>query len=259
MLFHKVLRNPSSTEWTVFIHGFGGSSKVWFKQVRDFQEHFNVVLIDLRGHGKSQDLPLKRKYSFEFIAREVAQVIDFLEIKRAHFIGVSLGTIVIRQLVVNYPKMIKSMIFAGAITQLDVKSRFFLRIGRTFQPILPYMTLYKLFANIMMPKKNHKESRNVFINEAKKLMNREFLRWFKLTGKLAGYLHYLHHQNKEERALYIMGSEDHLFLSAVKEIVKDNANLRLEIIEKCGHVVNVEQPQVFNKIAIQFINSQLND
>ena len=256
MLHHKVLPNSNSSEWTIFIHGFGGSSNVWFKQVREFQQHFNVVLIDLRGHGKSQGLPKKRKYSFELIAKEVAEVVTYLNIQAGHFIGVSLGSIVIRQLAVNYPKMVKSMIFTGAVTQLDIKSRFFLKLGRTLQPVLPYMALYKLFANIMMPKKNHKESRTIFIEEAKKLMKKEFKRWFKLSSKITKYLNYLQHENRDEKALYIMGSEDHLFIGPAKEIVKDNPNLTLEIVDQCGHIVNVEKPEVFNKIAISFIQNQ---
>ncbi|NBU92859.1 MAG: alpha/beta fold hydrolase [Flavobacteriia bacterium] len=256
MLHHKVLTHSSSSEWTVFIHGFGGSSNVWFKQVKAFHEHFNVVLIDLRGHGKSQGLTAHRRYSFELIAREVAEVVAFLKIQKAHFIGVSLGSIIIRQIAVNYPNLVKSMIFAGAITQLDIKSRFFLRLGRILQPVLPYMALYKLFANIMMPKKNHSESRSLFIHEAKKLMTKEFKRWFKLTGRLTRYLNYLQHENKDDKALYVMGSEDHLFVGPAREIVKDNPNLQLEIVANCGHVVNVEQPEAFNKIAIEFIHLQ---
>jgi len=155
---------------------------------------------------------------------------------------------------VDYPEMVKSMIFAGAITQMDIKSRFFLKLGRTLQPVLPYMALYKLFANIMMPKKNHKESRIIFIGEAKKLLNKEFKRWFKLTAQLTKYLNYLHVENKDEKTLYIMGSEDHLFVGPAKEIVKGNKNLTLEIVDQCGHVVNVEQPEAFNKLAIAFIH-----
>jgi hypothetical protein len=116
------------------------------------------------------------------------------------------------------------------------------------------MALYKLFANIMMPKKNHKESRIIFIGEAKKLMNKEFKRWFKLTAQLTKYLNYLHVENKDEKTLYIMGSEDHLFVGPAKEIVKGNKNLTLEIVDQCGHVVNVEQPEAFNKLAIAFIH-----
>jgi pimeloyl-ACP methyl ester carboxylesterase len=256
MLHHHVLHHEKSKEWTVFIHGFGGSSNVWFKQVKAFSQEFNVVLIDLRGHGKSSSIQPVKKYSFELLARDVTEVLESLKLKNSHFVGVSLGSIIIRQIAVNSPKMVKSMIFAGAVTQLNIKSRFFLRLGRALQPILPYMALYKLFANIMMPKKNHQESRNIFIGEAKKLMNQEFKRWFKLTGRLTKYLSYLHHENKGDKALYIMGSEDHLFVGPAKEIVNGNPNLRLEIVQDCGHVVNVEQPEAFNKIAIEFIQKQ---
>ena len=43
----------------------GGSSSIWFNQVRFFKAYFNVLLIDLRGHGslrllqKEQNIPLK--------------------------------------------------------------------------------------------------------------------------------------------------------------------------------------------------------
>jgi len=254
MLHHKILLNPNSPEWVVFIHGFGGSSNVWFKQIRAFNDHFNVLLVDLRGHGKSQNLSHMAKYSFALIAKDVAEVLEFLNIKKAHFIGVSMGSIIIRQVALSFPQLVKSMIFAGAVTQLDLKSRFFLKLGRTLQPILPYMALYRLFANIMMPKDNHKESRNIFIGEAKQLMKKEFNRWFKLTSRLAKYLNYLHHQNAAEKALYVMGSEDHLFLGAAQVIVENNPNVRLTVVHGCGHVVNVEQPEIFNKAAIAFIH-----
>ena len=104
--------------------------------------------------------------------------------------------------------------------------------------------------------KNHSESRSLFIHEAKKLMTKEFKRWFKLTGRLTRYLNYLQHENKGDKALYVMGSEDHLFVGPAKEIVKNNPNLQLEIVANCGHVVNVEQPDAFNKVAIAFIHLQ---
>jgi pimeloyl-ACP methyl ester carboxylesterase len=53
-----------------------------------------------------------------------------------------------------------------------------------------------------------------------------------------------------------MGNEDHLFVGPVREIVKDNPNLQLEIVDNCGHVVNVEQPEIFNNLAILFIHGQ---
>ena len=54
MLHYKIHKKSPDAEWVTFIHGAGGSSSIWFRQIRDFQKHFNVLLIDLRGHGKSK-------------------------------------------------------------------------------------------------------------------------------------------------------------------------------------------------------------
>ncbi|MGB1210172.1 MAG: alpha/beta hydrolase, partial [Lacinutrix venerupis] len=54
--------------------------------------------------------------------------------------------------------------------------------------------------------------------------------------------------------LYIMGEQDHLFLPSVKNIVAKHLKSTLLIIENCGHVVNVEQPETFNIQTIKFIN-----
>ncbi|MCF9489912.1 alpha/beta fold hydrolase, partial [Vibrio parahaemolyticus] len=51
LLFHKTFVHPTSQEWVVFVHGAGGSSSIWFKQIKAYKQHFNLLLIDLRGHG----------------------------------------------------------------------------------------------------------------------------------------------------------------------------------------------------------------
>jgi pimeloyl-ACP methyl ester carboxylesterase len=52
-----------------------------------------------------------------------------------------------------------------------------------------------------------------------------------------------------------MGAEDHLFLPSIKNIVSKHLTASLFVIENCGHVVNVEQPETFNNHTIGFINS----
>lgn len=39
--------------WLVFLHGFGGSTKMWKRQIDQFKENYNLFVIDLPGHGKS--------------------------------------------------------------------------------------------------------------------------------------------------------------------------------------------------------------
>ncbi|MFB1002755.1 MAG: alpha/beta fold hydrolase, partial [Bacteroidia bacterium] len=98
MLHYTTHIHSSDGQWVTFIHGAGGSSSIWYKQVRAFQKHYNVLLIDLRGHGKSKK-PIYEKlkrYRFDNIGDEVIEVLDHLEIKTTHWVGISLGTIVIR-------------------------------------------------------------------------------------------------------------------------------------------------------------------
>ena len=69
----------------VLVHGAGWSNAVWFKQFRDFKKQFNVLLIDLRGHGKSKAHYTKEEiYRFNEIALDVIQIMDHLKIEKAH-------------------------------------------------------------------------------------------------------------------------------------------------------------------------------
>ena len=58
MLKFKTHINNKNNEWITFIHGFGGSSNIWHKQVRDLCRHYNLLFVDLRGHGKSKLVPI---------------------------------------------------------------------------------------------------------------------------------------------------------------------------------------------------------
>ena len=240
----------------VFIHGAGGSSSIWFQQLKAFRSVFNVLLVDLRGHGKSKDalqMYYEAEYTFDDISRDVIEVLDHLKIEKAHFVGVSLGTIIIRNLGEIAPDRVKSAILCGAITRLNVRSRILVFLGNAFKKMIPYMWLYRFFAWIIMPRKRHAQSRNLFIREAKKLYQKEFLRWFKLTHKVNPLLRYFKEKELETPILYIMGSEDHMFLPPVRQIVDKHKQSVLKVIENCGHVCNVERPKDFNKISIGFI------
>jgi len=256
MLYYKEYIHHPESDWVVFIHGAGGSSAVWYKQLKDFKQHFNLLFIDLRGHGKSANLSGKddgKDYSFEFIASDIVEVLDHLKLAKVHLVGVSLGTIIVRQLGDMITDRIKSMILVGAITHFNIKSRFWVAMGRMCKNFVPYMWLYRLFAFVIMPAKNHKESRIVFIQEAQKLCQREFLRWFKLTGQMTGLFKKFDVHLPMIPILYVMGDQDHMFLDPIKRMVDNVKNAALVVVEECGHVVNIEQAQAFNDVVISYI------
>jgi pimeloyl-ACP methyl ester carboxylesterase len=259
MLYYKTFFKNEDTDWVVFVHGAGGSSSIWFKQLRAYKKEFNVLMVDLRGHGKSKGMLQKYyedEYSFKLASQDIIDVLDEIGINKAHFVGVSLGTIIIRTIGEIQPERVQSLIMCGAIMRLNIRSRFLVGLGHMFKKIIPFMWLYKLFAWIILPKKRHSESRNLFIREAKKLYKKEFIKWFNMTHEVNPLLKYFREKELKTRTLYVMGSEDYLFLPPVKNIVKEHAKSALKVVEKCGHVVNVEKPEVFNRITINFLKSK---
>ena len=147
------------------------------------------------------------------------------------------------------------MVMAGAIMKLNFRSKVLIKLGNAFKSIFPYMWIYKFFAYIIMPKKNHLESRLLFVREAKKLYKKEFMRWYKLTADLNPLLKLFSQVDIKIPTLYLMGSEDYMFLPGVKKIAKEHKRAKLSVIKNSGHVVNIDQPEEFNVRAISFIRS----
>ncbi len=255
MLYHNTYELTTHSPWVTFIHGAGGSSAIWFKQIRYFSRHFNVLLLDLRGHGRSKELSLHnlKEYSFERVGNDIIEVLDYLKIKSTHFVGISLGTIIVREITERFPERTKSMIMGGAIMQLNLRGQILMRMGNSLKSIIPYLLLYRLLAHIVMPSEKNKESRSLFINEAKKLYQKEFKRWFGLAAQVNPLLRYFRIHDSGIPTLYIMGSEDYMFLPSISKLVKNHKSSKLFIVEDCGHVVNVEHPNTFNQTAVAFI------
>lgn len=256
MLHYTKYVHKTSKEWVTFVHGAGGSSTIWYKQLRDFKKHFNILLLDLRGHGNSKPNlkdAFNDKYTFDSITEDIVEVIDYEQIEKSHFIGISLGTILIRNLAEKHPDRVASMVMGGAIMKLNFRSQVLMRLGVIFKSIVPYLWLYKFFAFVIMPNKNHRESRSLFVREAKKLYQKEFIRWFKLTSEINPLLRFFRTMDIKIPTLYVMGEEDYLFLPTIKKVVKAHQTSDLFVVNNCGHVVNVEQPVVFNDTVINYL------
>ncbi len=256
MLKFKVFKNKNAKGWITFIHGAGGSSSIWHKQIKTFSKQYSLLLIDLRGHGESNSVKTKlKKYNFQLLSNDILEVLDKLKVEKSHFVGISLGTILIRDLAERFPKRIESMILAGAVMKINFRGQLLIRLGNTFKTFIPYLLLYRLFAHVIMPKKKHRTSRNLFINEAKKLYQKEFIRWFSLTSKINPILRLFRLQPTNIPTIYIMGEEDYMFLPSIKNLVQQHTNVGLEIIPKAGHVVNVDAPSLFNAKVLAFLNN----
>jgi pimeloyl-ACP methyl ester carboxylesterase len=242
-----------SDKWITFIHGAGGSSNIWFNQVRFFKLHFNVLLIDLRGHGKSPESPKGTIYSYDQITDDLIQVLDDKGIQKSHFVGISLGSILIQKMLFKYENRINKIGLGGAILNLNFQSRILMFFGKLTQSILPFIWIYTFFAYVVMPYKNHRKSRAIFIREAKKISQHEFKRWYKLTATILPLLEKIRAYEVKTPILYIMGREDYMFLPYVKKIIQHQKKSLLTTLSNSGHVVNIDQPDQFNNNLLKFL------
>ncbi|CAM3514186.1 alpha/beta hydrolase [Aeromicrobium ponti] len=256
MLYYRTYVKDESLPWVTFVHGAGGSSAIWYKQMKAYKKYFNVLLVDLRGHGQSGRGTWEDGDHFSEVSREIIDVLDHLRIEKAHFVGISLGTIVIQTIAQEHPARVASMILGGAITELNWRTRFLIAIANATKYILPYMLLYRLFAWIIMPKKNHLESRHAFVRQAAKMCQKEFINWLSLTKSVNPYLEKLQSSISYIPTLFIMGQEDHLFIKSVKTIAQKAKTATFKVIKGAGHVCNIDEPDLFNQITIEFINRQ---
>ncbi|WP_138418717.1 alpha/beta fold hydrolase [Aquibacillus sediminis] len=253
-LDYNVVTNGRSKEWAVFFHGIGGNHRIFYKQIDMFKQHYNLLFIDLPGHGNSPALPSNQGVLPATTAM-VLELLDDLKIESAHFIGISLGTIVMQHIAIHYPNRVASMVLAGAVNRWlkwgELLGR--LVLSRWLRNILPYMLPYIVFAYLLMPNNNHKQSRDIFIREAYKLGKQSYHHWaFVLLYSYKTYDQLIKSSNAIPK-LYISGEEDHMFIKGITSYVKAEKNAELHLIETCGHVCNIEKHMEFNHQALQFI------
>ena len=108
----------SHKDTIVFLHGSGLSHIIWSLTEQFFStKNFNVLSIDLPGHGNSEGPCLK---SIENIADWLEQVFDKLQLKRLVLVGHSQGCLEILEYVHKYKSRINKLVFVGGSNKMPV-------------------------------------------------------------------------------------------------------------------------------------------
>lgn len=256
LLYYETHQQASNKEWIVLVHGAGGSTRTWKRQIEQLGAEYNLVVVDLPGHGsnagRDMNMPI---YSFEGIASKIWEVVDHLQITKLHLVGISLGTVLCLQMRVLQPERVLSVVMPGAIVQLNLKLRALANVSISTATIIGYRNFYKLSAYMMMPRGNHRKSRSVFIKESKALTIDEFKKWTTLYFNLNKTLNHFFQTTSNTPHLLIMGSQDHLFLPPAKVYSNLHQNASIRVVPKCGHVVTIEKAKQFNDICLDFLKT----
>ncbi len=251
MLHYEVINNHSE-HWVVFLHGIGGSTATWKKQINAFSD-YNLLLIDLPGHGKSK---YEEKITISNVNHAIKEVLDHLNITKADFVTLSLGTLVAAHFAIKYPTYIGTLVMGGAVIKVEGIYKVLMNTIQIIKRLLPHRLLFNVMAKVMLPKKNHKKSRKIFIRESLKMTRKMFLAW-------VNYIAEITHPEKLLKKLkdlrikmfFISGDEDRCFLDGTKKVVAYLSKPKLYIIKKCGHVCSIEKYDEFNTEAVSFLNT----
>ena len=256
LLHYETHQTPVHEAWLLLVHGAGGSTRTWKRQIQQLGAQYNLLIVDLPGHGQNSGRPFNiHTYTFESIAEKIWEIVDHLHISKVHLVGISLGTILCLQMRISQPQRVSSLILPGAIVRLNTKLRVLASGSLFLAKIIGYRNFYKLSAYIMMPRGNHKQSRDVFIKESKFLTIAEFKKWTNLYYHLHTTLNQFFQATSPIPHLLVMGSQDHLFLPPAITYSDLHDNATISIIPDCGHVVSIEQSAQFNDICLSFLKT----
>jgi len=105
------IHGPPDAPPLVLIGGWASYRWIWFRQVPAFKEKYKCIVFDNRGAGKSSkpDYP----YTMEMLAADTIGLLDALDIKNAHILGVSMGGMIAQQIASSYPEKARSLIIGS--------------------------------------------------------------------------------------------------------------------------------------------------
>ncbi|MGC0389440.1 pimeloyl-ACP methyl ester carboxylesterase [Bradyrhizobium liaoningense] len=136
----------------LLLHGGLANANYWGHQVRALQRHYQVIVMESRGHGRSSRN--QEPYGYDSMASDVIGLLDHLKIRQAAIVGWSDGAIIGLDIAMKHPERV-SRLFAFAansdpsgvadIASSDVFNAYIARAGEEYKRLSSTPTEYKGF------------------------------------------------------------------------------------------------------------------
>jgi pimeloyl-ACP methyl ester carboxylesterase len=240
----------------IAIHGWGGCRQVWKPQVGDFSRAHRLIAIDLPGHGDSGRPQGDHHYSPPAVADDVRALMDRLQIDRAVLMGQSMGTFISQLVYHSDATRVRALVLTGAISGSPPKGRI---AGLWVDDLVK-----DIEANGI---KNYLE-RNIqyFFSPGfdPAIQKASTVECYKLAQHAAiAYARSVSGYSIRDRlgdirvpTLIINGTHDGRTPPEESEFMNRHIpDAWLKLIKGAGHLANVEQPAVFNRAVLSFVDS----
>lgn len=221
----------------LLVAGTGGSAAIWPESVlQRLSRRHHVVAVDLFGMGFS-DRSSEFTYGFALWSRQLAGVLDSLQLERASVLGHSLGGTVAIFFAANHPERVDRVILASSAVSIPWWFPVLLMPG----PGELLLAADEVFGPTFSPR--HRE---------------EAVAAYRIRGSRDALLRYVRHSPFEARSLYpaldsiraevlqLHGvSDEEVSFSAAERLHERLRGSRLVPIEEAGHFVMVDAPETF--------------
>lgn len=113
LMFSKIIKNDQNKPWLIMIHGFTQNHKIFDQQVNEFAGKFNILLVDLRGHGGSDHLP--GPYGIEEYTDDLERLIEHYGLYHFYCWGTHTGSAISLVYALRHPGQILGLILEGTV------------------------------------------------------------------------------------------------------------------------------------------------
>lgn len=257
----------SSKEVIIFIHGLGSYSPAWMKNVAELKNTFRCIAIDLPGYGKSS----KEIHTgqMEFYADEIVDMMGKLGIEKANIAGHSMGGQIGMVLAIKYPEKVNKLILvdpAGFESFTSGQKQWFRDVMTV--DLVKLTNTQAIRANLVSNFYNMPEDAEFMVTDRIAMRGaRDFENYcYAVTRSVHGMVDQpvIDFLDKiKQPTLIFFGENDNLIPNSALnpgltvDIAKAGAakipNNKLIIVPKCGHFMQFEKPQVFNKEVADFL------
>lgn len=244
----------------VLMHGMFGSLSNLGLVGRALMDRYQVISVDMRNHGES---PHSMEMDYPCMADDIVELLDHLEIPKAHLLGHSMGGKVGMQIALNQPKRVTKLI-AADIAPVDYKPDRHGGVLEGLQVLAQTRPTTRQQADQLLTE--HVEETGVRAFLLKNLVRADDghfdLRLY-LDGILANYYDTLTLAPTgtpfSGPTLFIKGADSAYIQDKHREtVMRLFPNAQLKIIANAGHWLHAEKPDTFNRIVRQFLDSDGN-
>ncbi|MED5051260.1 2-succinyl-6-hydroxy-2,4-cyclohexadiene-1-carboxylate synthase [Anoxybacillus rupiensis] len=244
----------------LLLHGFTGSTETWYPLI-PYWKNWQLVMVDIIGHGLTECPDELDRYHIESVAADLHELLQQLEIHRAHVLGYSMGGRLALTFAIRYPHRVETLLLESSSPGLKTEEERQLRIQNDealameieqygVQAFIDKWEQQPLFATQrQLPETARRRIRTERLrHQAKGLANS--LRGMG-TGKQPSWWEHL--SQIKTPTLLLCGELDQKFCQIASKMVELLPNSYMSKISDAGHAIHVEQPEIFAKIINEFI------